>query len=197
MPRIAAAVGVLVLIVFSIGFNTVQYPRVWEMVGATSHLPQSAEPSQPPSIAQPARNSATEVAVKPMIVWQATPVPLATEPDGGQIHDTVGRIDNPSHEKSPNGQAFAGPQRSDTPEHVRVASVRQDSTSDSPDSDTAVTPLVPIERPADEPDVTARSGWDPEVRRLPPVDDDASATKRPNGKLPENATPFYPSSGTD
>ena len=33
MPRSAAAILGLTLVAFSIGFNTVRYPMVWEMIG--------------------------------------------------------------------------------------------------------------------------------------------------------------------
>jgi len=65
MPRIAAALGALLLMVFSIGLNISRYPMVWEMVGPATHLPQSevaaeSEPSpQPEAEAEstPARES--------------------------------------------------------------------------------------------------------------------------------------------
>ena len=53
MPRIAAAVGVFVLIAGSIAFNIFWYPIVWDSVGPSSHLPQSQqpEPAQEDSLA--------------------------------------------------------------------------------------------------------------------------------------------------
>ena len=54
MPRIAAAIGIFALIVFSIGFNMVRYPRVWEMVGVSPHLAQSSESAQPAAASEPA-----------------------------------------------------------------------------------------------------------------------------------------------
>ncbi len=44
MPRIAAAVGVFVLIAGSIAFNIFWHPIVWDSVGPSSHLPQSQQP---------------------------------------------------------------------------------------------------------------------------------------------------------
>ena len=53
MPRIAAAVGVLATVVFSVGYNIHQYPVVWEMVAgcgvAGKSDPPSTSPSLPPS----------------------------------------------------------------------------------------------------------------------------------------------------
>jgi pyruvate/2-oxoglutarate dehydrogenase complex dihydrolipoamide acyltransferase (E2) component len=61
MPRTAAAILGLTFVAFSIGFNTVQYPVVWEMVGpvpanesaqaavvSPSEEPESLAPAVPP-----------------------------------------------------------------------------------------------------------------------------------------------------
>ena len=54
MPRIAAAILVFVLIIFSIGLNISRYPMVWEMVGATGDLSQSEETALPETATQTA-----------------------------------------------------------------------------------------------------------------------------------------------
>lgn len=46
MPRIAASIGVIALIVFSVGFNISRYPIVWDTSDASSHLLSSAESLQ-------------------------------------------------------------------------------------------------------------------------------------------------------
>jgi hypothetical protein len=57
MPRSAATLLGLVLVALSIGFNTVRYPVVWEMVGparaSESAQPAAAKPEQPESPAPP------------------------------------------------------------------------------------------------------------------------------------------------
>ncbi len=40
MPKILPALGVVAIIAFSIGFNTLRFPIVWEMVGPSAHLPE-------------------------------------------------------------------------------------------------------------------------------------------------------------
>jgi hypothetical protein len=45
MPKILPALGAVAIIAFSIGFNIVRYPIVWEMVGASAHLPQESAES--------------------------------------------------------------------------------------------------------------------------------------------------------
>jgi hypothetical protein len=46
MPRIAAAIAVVVTVTLSIGLNIAQYPSVWDMVASSEHSSQSAEPAQ-------------------------------------------------------------------------------------------------------------------------------------------------------
>ena len=48
MPRIAAAVTVVIVLGMCIGFNTVRYPAVWKMV-AVAHQPPGSEQPEPQS----------------------------------------------------------------------------------------------------------------------------------------------------
>lgn len=41
MPRIAASLGVVVVVAACIGFNTMRYPVVWDMVAVSHQLPQA------------------------------------------------------------------------------------------------------------------------------------------------------------
>lgn len=50
MPRIAASMAVLLAVAVSIGFNTVRYPVVWEMVAEGRYPEQPAEPSEASSV---------------------------------------------------------------------------------------------------------------------------------------------------
>ena len=45
MPRIAAAVTVVIVMGMCIGFNTVRYPAVWKMVAGAQQPPRSEEPA--------------------------------------------------------------------------------------------------------------------------------------------------------
>lgn len=47
MPRIAASLGVVVVVAACIGFNTMRYPVVREMVAASHQLPQLGQASKP------------------------------------------------------------------------------------------------------------------------------------------------------
>jgi hypothetical protein len=72
MPRITAAIAAVALIVFCIGFNTARYPVVWQMVGASPHLPQPGEPSQPPTTPGPSATSPSEAATQSAASQQST-----------------------------------------------------------------------------------------------------------------------------
>ena len=51
MPRIAAALTVLATTAFSIGFNIVRYPVVWDQLAAIERLSQSTELAEPAATA--------------------------------------------------------------------------------------------------------------------------------------------------
>jgi len=55
MPKMAAMLLGLALVVFSIGFNTARYPIVWGMVGPVGQPAAASEPASiaPPQPAQP------------------------------------------------------------------------------------------------------------------------------------------------
>ena len=62
MPKILPALVAVAVIAFSIGFNTVRYPIVWEMVGPSAHLPEessSSEPEMAPQSTKPAESIAS------------------------------------------------------------------------------------------------------------------------------------------
>ena len=72
MPRSAATILGLMLVAFSIGFNTVRYPVVWEMVSParTSESAQPAAASRPaepenPAPATPPSHTAKPIEVQP------------------------------------------------------------------------------------------------------------------------------------
>ena len=46
MPRILPALGAVAIIAFSIGFNIVQYPVVWDMVAPSAQSPVPAAEAQ-------------------------------------------------------------------------------------------------------------------------------------------------------
>ncbi len=55
MPKTLPALVAVAVIAFSIGFNTARYPIVWDMVGASAHLPEEAGGSEAAAAPQPAK----------------------------------------------------------------------------------------------------------------------------------------------
>ena len=69
MPKILPAFVALAVIAFSIGFNTVRYPIVWEMVGPSAHLPEessSSESETAPQSTKPAESIASAPSENPL-----------------------------------------------------------------------------------------------------------------------------------
>jgi hypothetical protein len=171
MPRIAVAVGVVALTAFSIGFNTVRYTVVWEMVGGSSHRWQPSQPSPSATLPQP-----TSVLEDDAVHRTA----VEAEKEGTGHEDPYGLAARQPQQSGPSSQYSAG---GDAAEAVTPsASIRQ---------------LVRVEPP----DVRQeRAGnLDPgcEVRRLPPVDQVAPfPAERRLVRSPEDPIPIYPSTGS-
>jgi hypothetical protein len=171
----------LALVAFSIGFNTVRYPMVWEMIGParasekelSSALPRPAEPASrppasPPRKAPPPR-PAEPIAVKPAPVVARKPKaekprPPAAKPESGKA----------AADKKP------------------AASDNVASTAPQPQK-----PLVPVTqvRLASAPANGTAIGT--VIRRLPPVESaDSNAINR--AALPAGGSiPVYPTTGIE
>ncbi len=174
MPRSAAAILGLALVALSIGFNTVRYPMVWDMVGPAratekevSSSPRPKEPAShspaPPSRKAPPPRTAEPIAVKPAPVAAKKsvekPRPSAAKPDGGTA----------AQDKKP---AAAEPK----PEKQLVP-VTQVSLASAPANGATIGTVI---------------------RRLPPVEPtDPNAANRAN-TLPAGGTiPVYPTTGIE
>lgn len=90
MPRIAAALGVLAALALSIGFNTLRYPVVWNMVApsAAGAQRESASPAirkvqDAAPAAQPARPAEPAVPARSASLPPASPVKSACDPHRG------------------------------------------------------------------------------------------------------------------
>jgi cell division protein FtsN len=171
MPRIAVAVAVVALIAFSIGFNTVRYTVVWDMVGGSSHPSQPSQPSPsatPPQSTTVVQNDAAD----------RTAVESQREATGYEDpYDLAARQPQQS-----------GPTTQDSPA-VEAA---------EPTAPLASTPQLARAEPADARQDTAAC-WDPggEIRRLPPVDQVApSPADRRLVLSPQDPIPIYPGSGS-
>jgi hypothetical protein len=170
MPRTLPALGAVAVIAFSIGFNTVQFPVVWDMVGPTgesaeqSNADRQAADAQPDPASQPAQ--------------PAEPVPSAPSANAALTLPAYEPVALPASPENamPAAQAFQPP----------------DGFAD-PARQTAK--LVPI--PSNL--FTGRDGRAPEqsqVERLPPVYESvAIPAGRYAAEYPQEPIPIYPSTG--
>jgi hypothetical protein len=83
MPRIAAAVGVFALMVFSIGFNIWRYPIVWDMITVPSDLSQPGKSSQTTAACDSSSALQSDVAVESSVSREsiAAALPVADSAD--------------------------------------------------------------------------------------------------------------------
>ena len=195
MPRIAAALAGLALVVFCIGFNIAQYPRVWEMAavpeGATQpeESPQAQQAEEP--VASPLAFSAPPRLDEPADDWADGP-PVADPPVANPAVANPAWND-PWDDPSPTdtGPTFAEPAGPDTAESTMEDYYEYDATPYEPiptsTADESASPPA-TERPADPPMDPA-----PGIQRLPPVDPNAPVAADPYVPLSRgDPIPFYP-----
>lgn len=86
MPRIAAALAVLVAVTFSIGFNISRYPAVWEMLGPAP--PAFSQDSRQPLDLEPSPVAAApELPVSPTA--PADPLPASSAPLANRMPEPI------------------------------------------------------------------------------------------------------------
>ncbi len=178
MPRIAAAAGVLTLIVFSIGFNIARYPTVWDMVDPMSHLPQPAKSAPSIAMAESSADAQPEAAVQPTASWQPTPVPLPADAPLREVPSGAR-----SSDEDPPDDAL-GETESEQPD-----------LADVPASDKRSIWLV---RSVVEPDASVPLDETARLCRLPPVDRTAAFAS--GGATPpaaDGSIPIYPTTGIE
>lgn len=171
MLRIAATLLGFAVVAFSIGFNTIHYPLVWEMTGPAP----SNEASQPVAVSPPAR-SEDPAPAPPLHV-----LPAISRAEVKPIPDVASRtaVDRSS------------PADTNAPPDAKPAA---DAGAAATGADTQ-RPLVPI-TPASAPAVS-RGGAElaPGVRRLPPVEPANSALTIRGAGASNGPIPIYPSTG--
>jgi hypothetical protein len=182
MPRFAATILGLVLVAFSIGFNTVRYPVVWEMVNPA----RANETVQPATVTQPA---------EPESLAPAPPVPASPPPEPAK-----------PIEVTPTPEVKAAPEVTDKTVDGNTQ-VGEGGTSDgdaAAKSEEAVEaelaarkPLVPVtvvstpSVPGDE------AGGGAGISRLPPVDQNDPNLASRNAQLSGGSIPIYPTTGIE
>jgi hypothetical protein len=177
MPRSAANFFGLVLVVFSIGFNTWRYPVVWRMASeptASAASGESSQPSAPTLSAQPAKPAMAET--------ERTAIPpiLATQSETQPASNTMGKP-----------VAAFPPLESNRPIVASLATIEHRL----PESTSQEKPLAPVPKAiaAARPMGTAAEAV---VRRLPPVDPNVPPpTGLTASASPGDAIPIYPSTG--
>ena len=168
MPRSAATILAFLLVAGSIGFNTVRYPVVWEMVG----------PARAGESVQPAVASQPEKAEPPPQQPALPPSPAAKPIEVEPAAEMTGKI---MEDHTVSGEA---------------KSARDDDAA-AADSQTQK-PLVPVAAvnsagtPRNE--VVGGAG----IRRLPPVTQaDPIAASRDTAPASSGSIPVYPSTGIE
>ncbi len=182
MPRSAAAMLGIALVAFSIGFNTVRYPVVWEMVAPTGtsegsdptnmspSSPAVAEtPAVPRSAVEPPKAMATTSGTVPIFASAKMGLsPLTTPPSPQLVEDAA--ADETQGTSSENAEGAAGARE------VQKAMV----------------PMVPVALSRLSSDNMAESG----IRRLPPV---VPGYVSPASviQFPSDSIPIYPTTGIE
>jgi len=197
MPRIAAALGGLVLIVFSIGFNTVRYPKVREMVGPAAPVAQGDRSPESTVAAELVSSAPARVPEKPKTSSRSIPAASRTG-------DTPGAEATELCLNSPTGPCPVDP-LSYSDANPRWFDGLSESSGDSagdiampgasvrPEADDGLVPLV---RPAEERDWRQQPPGDDLVARLPPVDPEDPVAEDPYVRRSAgDPVPFYPSTG--
>jgi len=197
MPRIAAVVCTLALIVASIGFNIRRYPVVWQMVGPSSPLPQSRHSAQPIAAAE-----------------STTAAPHSDAPAGvdhleSDAGEPFGRDDRRQDDRAEHDKPSWSVCRPCAPPDARgyqlqsraEATVLQEGVSSADPvgqsrSGRALVPVVVDSELADAGAVCSASGAG--IRRLPPTDNaPALSTDLFASQTPDDPIPFYPTTGID
>jgi hypothetical protein len=185
MPKILPLIGALLTIAAAIGWNTIRYPVVWEMVGPAADSSPLASAAAPSAAAQPAQTNQEEPALPETPKTGPEPAVAAAEPPSPPA--LAEAKDDAAAEKRGAGCQPAHP---DAEEKKPLAVIPASCGTTKTDSQPA---------PPDEVKANAASpGADdqpasPDVRRLPPLDAEVPPPSNANSAaLPAGAIPIYP-----
>jgi hypothetical protein len=141
MPRSVATLLGIALAAFSIGFNTVRYPMVWEMVGPAARAGGSAESAIASQSAQPERPATHPPMPPPQ--KPAKPIEVVSTAATGKAVDSV----RPAETKP---TVAAGPAAAETVARkplVPVTPVMLAIAGDKKPGGEAIRRLPPVDRP--------------------------------------------------
>ena len=174
MPRSAATILGLILVAYSIGFNTARYPVVWEMADP-ARATKSVQPNdavQPENVDSPVPTAPLEAASAPSHPTQ----PIQTQPASeiaGEIVANELTLDKDS------------PATGETADDVHDAVVGIESRK----------PLVPVTSVGLTSGLGSTVPADAGIRRLPPVE--RTSPERNLARSSNGAIPIYPSTGIE
>jgi hypothetical protein len=169
MPRSAATLLGLMLVACSIGFNTVRYPVVWEMVSPV----QANQPLQPAAAPQPEKPEGP-TAAQPEPPPAPSSKPIEVKPTAEFAQQIVVEHPASNKAKSANGDAEAAEQQGRK----------------------ALVPVIPVSSSSGVPGSEAAGGVG--IRRLPPVEQTGSnLANRDPARSFDNSIPVYPTTGIE
>ncbi len=183
MLRPAAVLLGVTLIAVSIGFNTMRYPVVWEMVGpkqtavdtppAAEPAPRPEEPKPPETVSEPTvpreEPKALELTSKP-----AEPIEVAPAPE-------VGKQVAAEDVQETDAEVISMPV-----DHPAEATV-EEKTAETPK------PLVPVSLASTTEAAGPQAVFGEGIRRLPPVE--MSQSLPVSVQAVDGAIPIYPTTG--
>ena len=209
MPKTAAAVLGFALVTGSIGFNTVRYPVVWQMVG-------SVNPSQPATESNPAVAAPQSIASEPTApespapaaMRMSEPAPIATPDNDAEPVETKEETTTPESKPSPEATPASDP--ADKPTPAPHADAGTDGTAPPPSAATTapqddpepaaeeprkpLVPVLPVSIPNDS--AGGKGDWSGIVR-LPPVEHQGLGSNNcDTSRLFSGTLPSYPTTKT-
>jgi hypothetical protein len=184
MPKILPALGAVAFIAFSIGFNIVQYPVVWDMVARTGLSPEPATSAQQKAVSQstkPAEPVASIPSNKPAQTTTSNKSSTKTSTDS-------------STKRSGEEKVEADTNLPDTATYVQASPAGANQVDSAPPR----TNLVAVPNNLFTDSSTQQSDQYSLVQRLPPVDE---IGPQPYGRYaaeyPQSPIPIYPSTGKE
>lgn len=189
MPRFAATMMGLVLVAFSIGFNTVRYPVVWEMVDPA----RASERAEPAAVTQPAEPESPAptppVSASPP-PEPAKPIEVAPTPEVKAASEVAVQpaegVDKAVSEK---GQATEGVASDGDGAAKSEEAVEAELAARKP-----LVPVTVMDTPTASGDKAVGGAG---ISRLPPVDPNDSNLASRNLQLPGGSIPIYPTTGIE
>jgi hypothetical protein len=181
MPRFAATILGLVLVAFSIGFNTLRYPVVWEMVNPA----RASESAQPATVTQPEKPESpapTPPAPASPPSEPAKPIEVTPMPEVKAVPEVTEKIVDGNAQLGEGGTSDGDAAKSEEAAEAELAARK---------------PLVPVTA-VSAPHVPGNEAvGGAGISRLPPVDRNDPNLANRNAQLSGGSIPIYPTTGIE